>query len=173
MRRIFALLAISLTAVLLVTVLTSGAASASTSHAANNTNDDGGHHIFSSALTPDLGPTVEPTIGGVAPGGLPWVLDSGHASLTKSGRLEAFVDGLLFGPGAPPNLVGTTGPITQVFASVVCANGQVISTNAVTFSKDGDAHINQQIALPAQCVGPVVLIRASLSTGPWLAASGL
>src|SRR5579859_1752442 len=170
MRRIFALLAISLTSVLLVTVLTGGAVSASTSHTANN---DDGSHVFSSPLVPDLGPTVEPTIGGIAPGGLPWVLDGGHATLTKSGQLEASVDGLLLGPGAPANLVGTTGPITQVFASVVCANGPVISTNAVTFSKEGDAHINQHVMLPAQCVGPIVLIRAVLGNGPWLAASGL
>jgi hypothetical protein len=172
MRRIFTLLAISLSAVVLVTVLTGAAASASISHSATNTNDEGGH-AFSSALVPDLGPTVEPTIGGILPGDLPWVLDEGHVTLTKSGRLEASVDGLLFGPGAPANLVGTTGPITQVFASVVCANGPVISTSAVTFSKDGDAHINQQVALPAQCVGPIVLIRAALDGEPWIAASGL
>jgi hypothetical protein len=172
MRRIFALLAISLTAVVLVTVLTGGAASASISQSANNNNDDGSR-AFSSALVPDLGPTVEPTIGGIAPGALPWVLENGHVTLTKSGRLEASVDGLLFGPGAPANLVGTTGPIQQVFASVVCANGPAISTSAVTFSTDGDAHINQQVALPTQCVGPIVLIRASLGSGPWIAASGL
>jgi len=172
MRRIFALLAILLTAVLLVAVLTGAAASASISYSATNKNDDGSH-TFSSALVPDLGPTVEPTIGGILPGNLPWVLDNGHVTLTKSGRLEASVDGLLFGPGAPPSLVGTTGPITQVFASVVCANGPVISTSAVTFSKDGDAHINQQVALPAQCVGPIVLIRAALDGEPWIAASGL
>jgi hypothetical protein len=172
MRRIFTLLAISLSAVVLVTVPTGVAASASISHSATNTYDDGGH-AFSSALVPDLGPTVEPTIGGILPGGLPWVLDEGHVTLTKSGRLEASVDGLLFGPGAPANLVGTTGPIKQVFASVVCANGPVISTSAVNFSKDGDAHINQQVALPAQCVGPIVLIRASPDGEPWLAASGL
>jgi hypothetical protein len=172
MRRIFALLAISLTTVLLLTVLTGGAVSASISHATNNPHDDGSH-AFSSSLVPDLGPTVEPTIGAIAPGALPWVLDTGHATLTKRGRLEASVEGLLFGPGAPANLVGTTGPIKQVFASVVCANGPVISTSAVTFSKAGDAHIHQHVALPAQCVGPIVLIRASLGSGPWIAASGL
>ena len=172
MRRILALLVISLTAVVLVTVLTAGAASASTSHSANNPTDDGGH-AFTSALVPDLGPTVEPTIGGIAPGGFPWVLTQGHATLTPGGRLEASAVGLLFGPGAPPPLPGTTGPLTQVFASVVCANGPVISTGAVPFSTDGDAHINQQVALPAQCVGPIVLIRASLGSGPWIAASGL
>ncbi len=172
MRRIFALLAISLIAVLLVSVLTGGAVSASTTRSANN--NDNGSQVLSSSLVPDLGPTVEPTIGGVAPGGLPWVLQAGHVTLTQGGRLEASVEGLLFGPGAPPNLVGTRGPITQVFASVVCANGPVvISTGAVPFSTDGDAHINQQVALPAQCVGPVVLIRASFGSDPWLAASGL
>ncbi len=55
MRRIFALLAISLTAVVLVTVLTGGAASVGLSHSANSTIDDGSH-AFSSALVPDLGP---------------------------------------------------------------------------------------------------------------------
>ena len=164
MRRIFALLAISLTAVLLITVLTGGVASASTSQLANNNDDEG--HVLSSALVPDLGPNVEPTIGGIAPGGLPWVLEDGHVTLTKNGRMEASVEGLLIGPGAPANLVGTTGPITQVFASVVCANGPVISTNAVTFSKDGDAHINQRIALPAQCVGPIVLFAPPSITDP-------
>lgn len=171
MRRIFALLAISLIAVLLVSVLTGGAVSASTTRSANN--NDNGSQVLSSSLVPDLGPTVEPTIGGVAPGGLPWVLQAGHVTLTQGGRLEASVEGLLFGPGAPPNLVGTRGPITQVFASVVCANGAVISTSAMTFTKEGDAHINQQVMLPAQCVGPTVLIRAALGSGPWLAASGL
>src|SRR5215467_13777161 len=170
MRRIIALLALSLTAVVLVTVLTAGAASTFQS---TNTTTDNGSPAFTSALVPDLGPTVEPTIGGIAPGGFPWVLTEGHATLTQSGRLEASVEGLLFGPGAPPPLPGTTGPLTQVFASVVCANGPVISTSAVTFSPDGDAHINQQVALPAQCVGPIVLIRASFDGGPWIAASGV
>lgn len=166
MRRIFALLAVSLTAVLLITVFTGGVASAKSLPSPKS-------HVFSAKLTPDLGPNVEPTIAGIAPGGLPWVLDGGHASLSRNGRLEASVDGLLFGPGSPANLIGTTGPIAQVFASLVCANGPVISTTAVTFSKDGDAHINQRISLPAQCVGPIVLIRASLGNGPWLAASGV
>jgi hypothetical protein len=172
MRRISALLALSLTAVVLVTVLIAGVASASTLHATNTTTDTGSP-AFTSALVPDLGPTVEPTLGGIAPGGFPWVLTAGHATLTHTGRLEASVVGLLFGPGAPPPLPGTTGPLTQVFASVVCANGPVISTGAVTFSPAGDAHINQQVALPAQCVGPIVLIRASFDGGPWIAASGM
>src|SRR5215472_15920957 len=116
MRRIVALLALSLTAVVLVTVLTGAAASASSSQSANTTTEDGSH-AFTSALVPDLGPMVEPTIGGIAPGGFPWVLTEGHATLTQSGRLEASVEGLLFGPGAPPPLPGTTGPLTSTSRS--------------------------------------------------------
>ncbi|HEY7355486.1 MAG TPA: hypothetical protein VH590_03435, partial [Ktedonobacterales bacterium] len=128
---------------------------------------------FSASLTPDLGPTVEPTIAGIAPGGQPWVLKSGHANLSKDGQLEVSVEGLLFGPNATPPLPGTTGPLKVVGASVVCANGPVVVTSdAVTFTADGNAHIHQRVSLPAQCVGPIVLIRAN-GNGPWLAATGL
>jgi len=169
MRRIFAMVMGLLTTVLLVAVLAGGVAGARAAQATHS--DDGGR--FFATLVPDLGPKVEPTIGGVAPGGLPWVQKSGHASLSRSGRLQAEVNGLLFGPGAPANLVGTTGPIRQVFASVVCADGTVVSANAVPFSKRGNAHLTQHITLPAQCVGPIVLIRASLDGGPWIAATGV
>ena len=168
MRRIAVLLAASLTSALLVAILMVGVAGASSAHPANDAAEG---HVFSATLTPDLGPNVEPTIAGIAPGGLPWVLNHGNASLSRNGLLEADVDGLLFGPGAPANLVGTRGPITQVSASLVCANGPVVTTNPVNFSTDGDAHIHQKLSLPAECVGPIVLIRA-FSSGPWLAASG-
>ncbi len=169
MRRILSLLAVSLTASLLIALLLVGVASASPAHSSSATTDDG--RLFSATITPDLGPTVEPTIAGIAPGGLPWVLKSGHVNLSSSGLLEASVEGLLFGPGAPPNLIGTRGPVTQVSASLVCANGPIVTTKAVEFSTEGNAQIHQKIALPAQCVGPIVLIRA-FSAGPWLAASG-
>lgn len=168
MRRITSLFAVSATAALLVAVLLVGVASASAAHSSSAATD--GSH-FSASLTPDLGPTVEPTIAGIAPGGLPWVLKSGHVTISSQGLLEASVEGLLFGPGAPANLVGTRGPITQVSASLVCANGPIVTTNPVEFNTEGDAHIHQWITLPAQCAGPIVLIRA-LSAGPWLAISG-
>ncbi len=171
MRRIAALLAVSLTTALLVAMLAVGVVSAAGSHSENHAGD--GDHSFSASLTPDLGPTVEPTIAGIAPGGQPWVLKSGHASLSRNGQLEVSVEGLLFGPNAAPGLPGTTGPLKVVGASVVCSNGPVIvTTDTVTFTPKGDAHIHQRVSLPAQCVGPIVLIRAN-GTGPWLAATGL
>lgn len=170
MRRMVALFAVSLTAALLVALFVVNVAGASAAHSSSTT-DEGGR-ILSVSITPDLGPQVEPTISGIAPGGLPWVLKSGHVTLSSNGQLEASVEGLLFGPGAPANLIGTRGPITQVSATLVCANGPTVSTNPVDFSTEGNAHIHQKITLPSQCVGPIVLIRA-MSAGPWLAASGL
>lgn len=169
MRRITSLFAISVTAALLVAVLLVGVASASAAHPSSAASDSA--RFFSASLTPDLGPTVEPTIAGIAPGGLPWVLKGGHVNISSQGLLEASVEGLLFGPGAPANLIGTRGPITQVSASLVCANGPVVTTNPVDFSTEGNAHFHQSITLPSQCAGPIVLIRA-MSAGPWLAISG-
>jgi hypothetical protein len=64
----------------------------------------------------------------------------------------------------------------MVSASVVCANGPtVITTSPTAFSSRGNAHLERRISLPAQCVGPIVLVRAFTngSSGPWLAASGV
>ena len=169
MRRISALMAVSLTAALLITMLAVGVAGASSSHPANNAANG---LLFSASLAPVLGPKVDPKIAGIGPGGFPWVLKSGHVNLSNGGLLEASVGGLLLGPGAPAKVVGTTGPVKKVFASLVCANGPVVSTNPVALSKKGDANIHQRIFFPARCVGPIVLIRASLDGGPWLAASG-
>jgi hypothetical protein len=168
MRRIASLFAVSLMAALLVALLLVGVAGASASHPSSDSSDG---RVLTATLTPDLGPQVEPTIGGIAPGGLPWVLKGGHVTISSSGLLEASVEGLLFGPGAPSNLIGTRGPITTVSASLVCANGPIVTTDTVAFSTEGNAHFHQTIALPAHCVGPTVLIRA-FATGPWLASSG-
>src|SRR5579885_1047385 len=139
MRRMVALFAVSLTAALLVALFVVNVAGASAT-------DEGGR-IFSSSITPDLGPQVEPTIAGIAPGGLPWVLKSGHVTLSSNGQLEASVEGLLFGPGAPSNLIGTRGPITTVSASLVCANGPTVTTDPVAFSTEGNAHFHQTIEI--------------------------
>lgn len=171
MRRIAVLAAVALTVasvVAIVAALAAGIVGGGSAQAA------GEGQLLSAELVPDRGPAQEPTIAGIAPGGLPWVLEDGDVTLSKHGELRASVDGLLLGPGAPANLVGTTGPIKQVSASLVCANGPVVTTGPVPLSAKGDAHLHQRIALPGHCVGPVVLIRAFVAgnSGPWLAASG-
>ena len=166
MRRLVQLSGISLVAALLVALLMVSVAGASASQA---TSENG--HILTASLTPVLGPT-DATIQGIAPGGLPWVLKSGHVNLSTGGLLEASVEGLVFAPSAPNGLPGTRGGITQVFASLVCANGPIVSTDPVAFSTAGDAHIHQHITLPDRCAAPIVLIRANAGAHPWLAATG-
>jgi hypothetical protein len=100
------------------------------------------------------------------------VLTSGHVNLSTGGLLEASVDGLLLAPGTPNGLAGTRGPIAQVFASLVCANGPIVNSDPVTFTTEGDAHFHQVLTLPNRCLAPIVLIRGNVGAGPWLAASG-
>ncbi|HEY7127193.1 MAG TPA: hypothetical protein VH540_24890 [Ktedonobacterales bacterium] len=166
MRRLVQLSGVSLMTALLVALLMVSIAGASASQA---TSDSG--HFLTATLTPVLGST-DATIQGVAPGGLPWVLTSGHVNLSTGGLLEASVDGLLLAPGTPNGLAGTRGPIAQVFASLVCANGPIVNSDPVTFTTEGDAHFHQVLTLPNRCLAPIVLIRGNVGAGPWLAASG-
>ena len=169
MRRIAVLAAVSLLVVSVVAALAVGVGSARTAGAERE------DRVLFTSLVPDLGPTMEPTIAGIAPGGLPWVLRDGHATLSRDGELTVSVEGLLFGAGAPDGLPGTTGPLKMVSASVVCANGPVITTSPTKLSAKGNAHLERRISLPTQCVGPIVLVRAVIngSSGGWLAASGV
>lgn len=171
MRRTSLRWVVSLTTAALIALLAAGVVSAKSSPSARGASDG---RVLSATIVPDATPKTEPTIAGVGPGGAPWVLASGHVNLSGRGLLEVSVEGLLLGPGAPANLVGTTGPVKQVVASVVCANGPIVSTSAVALSNEGNASIHQVIALSSPCVGPVVLVRAFFSgaPGPWLAASG-
>lgn len=171
MRRTAGLRMVSLMAAVLVALLAAGLASAKGAHATDSSAEG---RVFSAHLIPDLGPKVEPAIAGIAPGGLPWVLTSGHANVSSGGLLEVSVEGLLLGPGSPANLVGTTGPVANVAASVACANGGIVTTSEVALSKEGNAHIHQELALPKHCVGAVVLVRAVFggNAGPWIAVSG-
>jgi hypothetical protein len=105
------------------------------------------------------------TIGGIASGGAPWVVSQGQASISGNGRIHVEVQGLLLATGAPANLVGTTGPVTMVGATLVCggSGGAVVPVAvAVTpspLSAAGNAEIDQAVTLPSACFGPVVLVQ--------------
>lgn len=99
--------------------------------------------------------------------GAPWVSE-GRARLDSDGRLRVEVRGLLLAGGF-------TNPVANVAASLTCEGSNVVATTAgVPMSPDGDADIDQVIALPTTCVGPIVLIRIVGATGPgsWIAATG-
>jgi hypothetical protein len=95
------------------------------------------------------------------------------------------VSGLLLAnaAGVPPNLVGTTGPVQMVAASLVCggSGGSVVaSTDGTLFFSGGSAQIEAQITMPASCIAPVVLLRifnpnapSGSQVGPFIAVTGL
>src|SRR3954468_24370067 len=114
---------------------------------------DHGHHRGNTMFRSTLAPSVpsDPTIHGVAPGGLPWVLRSGQARLRHDGRLSVRMRGLVL-PGPPGN--GTPGPITTVTASLYCgadSTPAVATTGPVALSSSGDARIDERVTLPAKC----------------------
>lgn len=147
-----------------------------------NNNQNNGNGQFESSMA---GSTPGMSIGGVPSGGVPWVIGGGEASLSADGRLQVQVSGLLIAnlAGVPPALVGTTGPVQMVAASVVCggSGGSVAaSTDGTLFFSGGSAQVQGQVTLPTVCIAPVVLLRVFTSTaapgsqlGPFIAATGL
>jgi hypothetical protein len=132
-----------------------------------------GHHrgqtLFQSTLAPSV--PSDPVLHGEAPGGLPWVLDSGQARLRHDGRLSVRVRGLVL-PGPPGN--GTPGPITTVTASLYCGDDTTAAatTASVPLSSAGNARINERVTLPAKCLAPVVLVHPNGGAAAYIAATG-
>ena len=151
-------------------------------HGGNNNNNNANNDANGSFESSVVGSTPGATIGGVMSGGAPWTVARGEASVSGSGKIEVDVRGLLLGPGAPANLVGTVGPVQMVAASLVCGgSGGVVaaSTDGVPLSTTGRAEIEAKITLPATCMAPVVLVRVFTNTaapgsqlGPFIAVTG-
>ena len=146
----------------------------------NNNNGQNGKNSFNSSV---VGSTPGTMVGGVPSGGAPWVVSQGSAQISASGQLEVEVTGLLLGVGAPPNLVGTVGPVQMVAASLVCggSGGTVVgNTGAVFLNASGRANIEDVIAVPASCIAPSLLIRifnpaapAGSQLGAFIASTGI
>lgn len=146
----------------------------------NNNNNNDNNNSFQSSV---IGSTPGMTIGGVNSAGAPWVVGEGQASVSSSGRVHVEVQGLLLGVGAPANLVGTTGPVAMVGATLVCGGAggatvpEAVAVTPSPLSLAGNAEIDQVVTLPAACVGPVVLVRIFSATtgnlGAFIAVTGL
>jgi hypothetical protein len=122
-------------------------------------------HNFSSGV---IGSIPGLTIGGIMSGTSPWVVKNGKATLTPSGELQLEVHGLLIASGTG---AGTTGPVTQIAASLVCggSGGMVVATTAaVNLSAEGDAEIEATITPPATCFGTIILVRVAGTNGTLL-----
>jgi hypothetical protein len=149
-------------------------------HGKRHGNDDRGRHkgnpivrsaLFGSKTTAHGGPTLF----GVAPGGVDWVVNGpSRAKVSRDGRVRVRIEGLVFAEG--PNVGKNTVP--QLAATVFCGGTAVGTTAPVAFSPEGDARIDQTLATapPSPCLAPAVLINpapaGSAVTGTYIAASG-
>jgi hypothetical protein len=148
-------------------------------HGKRHGRDDRGKHngnailrsaLFGSKTTAHGGPTLF----GVAPGGIDWVINGkSKAKVSRDGRVRVRITGLVFAEG--PN-VGTN-TVPQLAATVYCGGAAVGTTKAVSFSPAGDAVIDDTLATapPRPCLAPAVLInpaQAGTPTGVYIAANG-
>ena len=125
-------------------------------------------------VSPLIGSSPGMMVGGINSGGALWKVRKGRATLEDNGRLEVEVFGLLL------VATNTTGPVVEVAASLVCggSGGSVQATStAVGLSAAGNAEIRDDLALPATCPAPVVLIRnfnpTTMQPGNFIALSGI
>jgi hypothetical protein len=136
---------------------------------------DGDHHgnangqeLFESTIAPTAGST-DPTLHGVVAAGAPWVIKRGEVRISNDGGLRVEVKGLVLTSSG-------TNPIPALSAALFCGNDTVAAatTGPVPFSTAGNAEIRTNVALPARCLAPVVLLEIQPAAGVirWVAASG-
>jgi hypothetical protein len=129
-----------------------------------------GHHQRAMLQQHLVGSLVsDPTIHGVAPGGLPWQ-GGGDASLGKKGRFEARIRGLVI-----PSM-GNPGPVTTITISLYCAPDSsataAFTTDPVPLSSRGNAFVRQHVTAPARCLAPVLLVHPNGGAAAYIAATG-
>jgi hypothetical protein len=127
-------------------------------------------------IAPLVGSNPNLQVAGLKSGGAAWVVRHGAVVLDDEGRIRADVRGLLL------TSTGTTGPVTQVAAAVICLNttGATVAgiSQSVNLSSAGNARIRDKVTLPSPCFAPVVLIQAAginnapVTGGPWIAVTG-
>jgi hypothetical protein len=165
------------TAALATVALAAGATSAFADHGhGDHHRGDRHRHHGHDVLRSDLFGSQPggPKLFEVNPGGAPWVIDRGEATVRRSGRVKVRVRGLVI-PTPPQN---GTNPLSHIAATVYCGGKAVGTTDAVPFSTGGDAHIDDTLdtALPKPCLVPAVLLNPApagvTNTGTYIAASG-
>src|SRR5579863_8736870 len=146
----------------------------------SSANADPGTILKFDVMTPVTGPyvgTANP-IRTVPGGGLPWMITSGTGFLSRDGRLDVRVRGLVLADQAPvpANLQGVN-PVADFEAIVSCqtiTGGMATVTNVSTrqfpASTRGNADIRARVRLPHPCIAPVVFVASP--GGAWFAATG-
>jgi hypothetical protein len=114
----------------------------------------------------------------VSGGGLPWMITAATGFLTRDGRVQIHVRGLVLAdsPAVPVGLRGIN-PIADFEAIVSCqsiSGGMATVINVTTgqfpASMRGNADVRARVTLPRPCIAPIVFVAAP--TGVWFAATG-
>ena len=141
---------------------------------------DPGTILIFDVMAPVTGPYVGTgnPIRMVPGGGLPWMIREGTGFLTRDGRLQIHVRGLVLADtsAVPAGLRGTN-PVADFEAIVSCqtiTGGMATVTNVATgqfaASMRGNADIKARVKLPEPCIAPIVFVASP--TGAWFAATG-
>ncbi len=122
---------------------------------------DGGHehnNLLKADLVGSNPAPASPTIGGIAPGGAPWVNAESTARVRADGQITVRIRGLVI-PTAPFN---ATNPVASAVATLVCGNAKpAASASTAPFALDtaGNGRTKDMITVPMPCMDPVVLIQ--------------
>jgi hypothetical protein len=108
--------------------------------------------------------------------GTPWAINKFPAKLEGDGDIKAEGKGLVLAGG---NSIGSPDGVTLVAATLFCqtspgppATFSAHSSGAHPLAADGDFKFKDTLSPvpPSPCTNPALLIRATSSSGPWLAA---
>lgn len=131
-----------------------------------------------------MAPVTGPYVGNMNPirmvpgGGLPWMIGAGEGTLSRDGRLDIHVRGLVLAdsPAVPAALRGIN-PVADFEAIVSCqtiTGGMATVTNVSTgqfpASMRGNSNIRARVMLPHPCIAPIVFVASP--GGAWFAATG-
>ena len=143
---------------------------AAADHGGDRRGEHHGHHqrvILQQHLVGSI--LSDPPIHGALRGGLPWQ-GGGDASLSKKGRFEARIRGLII-----PSM-GNPGPVTTITISLYCAPDSsataAFTTDPVPLSSHGNAFVRQHVTVPARCLAPVLLVHPNGGAAAYIAATG-
>ena len=136
----------------------------------------GGSVLEFKSMAPVVAPFTGATnpVRGIPGGGVPWQIASGKGELKSDGRLEIKVQGLVI-VATGVNPVAAFRGVVNCLTPESPITGVSVATDPVPASSTGNAKIEAKLALPAQCIAPLVFVTNGTGAAPgaWFATTGM